>query len=277
MKNIKIPAAFAICGFLLSFIAGLFSHSHFGHIFLMALLFACIFAALGFIIQYLSGNVLSVEESAVAESASSSDEASQPAKKGTVVDIKVGDEDLPSEENSPQFFVGTNHQMLSKNDISASGKSEQPASKESQSQTMDTKIQDIDTVPSPDEGSEIPETNTAPADDDGFVPIPLQETAGNITGKEAGVPVKEKKKSDDISSDETAESESVKDETIDDLPDLQDMKSDDEEADEELVEDSEFSRKGEKTHKNSKAENDVKDAALMAKAISTVLAKDKQN
>ena len=91
------------------------------------------------------------------------------------------------------------------------------------------------------------------------------------------VPVKEEKKSDDISSDETAESESVKDETIDDLPDLQDMKSDDEEADEELVEDSEFSRKGEKTHKNSKAENDVKDAALMAKAISTVLAKDKQN
>src|SRR5574344_3089873 len=124
MKNIKIPAAFALCGFLLSFIAGLFSHSRFGHILLMALLFACVFAVLGFIIQYLTGNVLSIEESASPEGASQADMPQQPAK-GTVVDIKVGDEDLPSEDNSPQFFVGTNHQMLSNNDIAASGRSEE--------------------------------------------------------------------------------------------------------------------------------------------------------
>ena len=274
MKNIKIPAAFALCGFLLSFIAGLFSHSHFGHILLMALLFACVFAVLGFIIQYLSGNILSIEESASSEGASQSIEPSQTAK-GTVVDIKVGDEDLPSEENSPQFFVGTNHQMLSKNDISASGKSEPQTSKESQTQTMDTKIQDIDTVPLPDGSPDTPEKERETDSDDGFVPLPLQETAGNLSGKEAGTQVKQEKKNDDISSDETAETDSDKDETLDDLPDLQEMKSDDEDE-EGIVEDSDFSRKGE-TNKNSKAENDVKDAALMAKAISTVLAKDKQN
>lgn len=253
MKNSKFVIGFAACGFLLSFVAGLFSRSGFVHIILMAAIFAVVFGGLAFFIQFLMDGVLSIDgQAAPAEAA-----AESVPKTGGVVDITIQDEELPAEENSPQFFVGENHQMLNKNDYSADGIDDTGFSRkpESQEPEVDT-IHDSDTA--------APETKTAENgssddSDDGFVPVPLQETAKNMSGTEAAAP-----SDDDILN--------LEDDTLDELPELKDLKPADPD-DDGVVEDSDFSNAGDTKKSDAKAE--IKDAAIMAKAISTVLAKDK--
>lgn len=256
MKNIRFISVFAVCGFLLSFIAGLFSHSGFGHIVLMAVIFAAVFGMLAFLIQFLMDGVLSTEGQQVQTDAA----AESVPKTGGIVDITIQDEDLPAEENSPQFFVGENHQMLARNDYSA-GNSENTGFS-SQSVAPEA---DVDTIHEADAaagGSASAGESENEVSDDGFVPVPLQENAANMSGTEAASP----SDTDDIGS--------LEDDTLDELPDLKDLKPADPD-DENVVEDSDFSNAGNTKKTNEK--NEIKDAAIMAKAISTVLAKDKEN
>lgn len=107
MKKIKLSAGFALAGFAVSFVAGLFSRRGFFSIMLFALLFAAVFALLGFVIQLLFSSVLAVEPQA----------RSSPAPgTGNLVDIVVKDEELPGEAGAPSFDVGENRQMLRTDD-----------------------------------------------------------------------------------------------------------------------------------------------------------------
>ncbi|HAH63348.1 MAG TPA: hypothetical protein DCL73_14770 [Treponema sp.] len=258
MKNSKFIFGFAACGFLLSFVAGLFSHSGFGHIILMAAVFAVVFGALAFFIQFLMDGVLSIDGQTVPAEAA----AESVPKTGGVVDITIQDEELPAEENSPQFFVGDNHQMLNKNDYSAEGSDDTGFSRQSESSIADVDtIQEADTAVPESKSSEI----GGEADsDDGFVPVPLQETAKNMSGAESVSP-----SDDDIIN--------LEDDTLDELPELKDLKpagaADYDDVD--VVEDSDFSNAGDT--KKTDVKNEIKDATIMAKAISTVLAKEKEN
>ena len=265
MKNIKFVIGFAICGFLLSFAAGLFSHSGFFHIILMAVIFAGVFGALAFFIQFLMDGVLSIDGQSVSTEGTVVDSV---PKTGGVVDITVQDEELPVEENSPQFFVGNNHQMLNKNDYLENGNKASDFSKQS-----DSPVNDIDTIHELDRADSVEEQQENvenSASEEGFVPVSLQENAENLSGTEAVKPDKIKAEAD---ADDTEYVQNLENDTLDELPDLKDLKTSG--SDDDIIEDSDFSKAG-ATHKNDE-KTDVKDAAVMARAISTVLAKDKEN
>jgi len=260
MKDIKFITIFAACGFLLSFAAGLFSHSGFGHIILMAVIFAAVFGGLAFLIQFLMEGILRVD--AQTSPVTPEGEPELSSKKGGLVDIVVKDEELPSEENSPQFFVGSNHQMLNKSDyLPADRTPEKTAEK------IDT-INEPDIVPPPVVKKES-EDEYDDGSNDGFVPVPLQETAENISGREAGT-AEQQQPGTVYSNDDL---EHLEDDSLDELPELQDLKT--AESDDNVIKDSDFSKAGNK--KESKSDSTVQDAQLMARAISTVLAKDKDN
>ncbi|MBQ9494549.1 MAG: hypothetical protein IJR50_02785 [Treponema sp.] len=257
MKKLKFVISFAAFGFLLSFLFGLFSRSGIVRILLVALIFCAIFAVLGFVIQLLLDTILHVDN---VQAASSVAIGSVAPKTGSHVDIVVQDEALPTDENAPQFFVGENHQMLNEEDYDdgsvhgfAKTQSDADSEKEMPSGNVDT-IHELGNVAS-----------TAPiekktADGEGFVPVPLQETVQNMSSKEAG----------------TSSSGIKKDETLDELPnfqDLQDLQTSSMSVDD-IVEDSEFSSPPLKNKSAADRKFSENDTILMAKAISTALVKD---
>jgi hypothetical protein len=263
MKNIKFVIGFGICGFLLSFIAGLFSRSGIVHIILMAVIFAAIFAGLGFLIQFLMDGVLSIDGQPVSSAAEGTTEAAP--KTGGVVDITVQDEDLPSEENSPQFFVGDKHQLLNKKDYS-----DAPQVSDGFSSRSDAPVPEVDTVQEMDTAAaenKITENITDSDANEGFVSVPLQESAKKISEIKTAEYDTSKPAAD--SADDIL---NLEDDTLDELPELKDLKTSTSD-DDSFVEDSDFSRAGD--NRKSDQVPEVKNAAIMAKAISTVLAKDK--
>jgi hypothetical protein len=267
MKNSKFVIIFAICGFLLSFAAGLFSHSGFVHIFLVAAIFAIVFGALAFFIQFLMDGVLNINGQTIpAENA-----AESAPKTGGLVDITVQDEELPAEENSPQFFVGNNHQMLNRGDYSSKGNNPPDFST-----PVESSVADIDTIHEMEQPvSKKTKTESIKSSgntdlEEGFVPVSLQENAENISGKEAVVSDKTNSAGD---SDYLDDVQNLENDTLDELPDLKDLKTPG--SDDSIIEDSDFSKAG--ASKKNDEKTDEKDAAVMAKAISTVLAKDKEN
>ena len=239
MKRVRFIAGFALAGFLISFFFGLFSRGGIGRMLLYAFIFSAVFAVVGFAVQFIGSTFLNIDASAGGEG---------EAPRGTTgnnVDIVVQDEELPTEEGSPEFYVGENHQMLNKDDYAGGEKEGRSAG----SGAVDT----IHAV-----NGDVLSADRTEQSDDGFVPVQLHENARTISGKEAGV--------------DSDDGFSLKDDTLDDLPDLEDLAPSGE-----IVEDTAFSAASDKTKKSDKASKySEKDTTLMAKAISTALAKDKE-
>lgn len=260
MRGAKYIGVFAACGFILSFFAGLSSHSHILSILLKALIFAIIFGALGFGIVFVfnkflydgnsgdfSGDV-SVDNGAAA--------GASPAV-GQHVDITIQDEELAPSESDNHFVVGENHQMLTESDMKAS--------------------------------SRAPESNNS-----GFVPLRNFETVSNFSGNEAVAPssvgqqAAAEKPAEAVSA-VAAENSSATDygalpekkdgNDLDTLPDMETFAFGDgnsSEDDDDVTDtdtDSEFVSSASSRRKSDDAA-EVKDAALMAKAISSVLSNE---
>ena len=162
MKNIKFVAICAASGFILSLICGFFSKSGFGHIFLIALIFAVIFGALSFGISVIFDKFLSVDT--VAVDSGSSDSAEGPdgisaagAKPvlGQHVDLVIQEEELEHSGNQNHYDVGENHQMLNEGDYATNGE-----------QTEEQVV--------------VPKNE--------FVPVRNKETVTNFSGSEAVTP-----------------------------------------------------------------------------------------
>ena len=235
MKQVRFIAGFALAGFLISFCFGFFSRGGIGRMLLYAFIFSAVFAVVGFVVQFIGATFLNIDASAEDEG------SAQRGTTGNNVDIVVQDEALPTEEGSPEFYVGKNRQMLNKEGRSVSASSENG--------TVDT----IHAV-----NGDVLSTDRTEQTDDGFVPVQLHESARTISGKEAGA--------------DSDDGFSLKDDTLDDLPDLEDLAPSGE-----IVEDTAFSAASDKTKKSDKADKySEKDTTLMAKAISTALAKDKE-
>lgn len=284
MKNVKFSLAFAAFGFCLSFVVGLFSGAHAARVFLMALLFGAVFAALGFAVGFLLGGVLNVESGD-----SDAPAAQDAAPKGSVVNVVVQDEELPSDDGAPRFVVGSNRSMLSPSDYGersegggdVAGSSAGSAPREAPAPAV---------APSAGEGRENPETAARESGGasaraaespggggkakggDGFVPISLVENAQNVSGAEA------------VNDGGKSELSDLNDETLDDLPEFQELETGDDvdaavydgpsdETSDEYTSDSDFSRGGEP--RKSKGGGTNQDVETIAKAIQTVLIKDK--
>lgn len=238
MKGLKFSCIFAGCGFLLSFLFGLFSHTSILSVLLKALIFGIIFGVLGFCISFIFEKFL-YEDSAndFSTDVSQGDSGSVPGSagsKGQLVDITIQDEELEKSDSENHFMVGDNHQMLHESDIASKVKVEE--NKDSQP---------------------------------GFVPLKNFETLNGLSGKESVTP--------DAVTSQPAGSEkamaNAMEEGIDTLPDMNSLVYEDNsssDSDDDEVANTGFDS-ATSIHSSSNEVPEIKDAGLMAKAISSVL------
>ena len=235
MEGLKLSCVFAGCGFLLSFIFGLFSRTSILSVLLKALLFGILFGVLGFCISFIFEKFLyddSINEFStdISQGESGASAMSASGSKGQIVDITIQDEELEKSESDNHFMVGDNHQMLHDTDLSAKVKPEST-------------------------------TETQP----GFVPLKNFETINNISGKEAVSP-------DSGSAEKSKAAETVMDGGIDTLPDMNNLVYEDNSSAGSNEEGLNTVFDSTTSIQSSKGEvPEIKDAALMAKAISSVL------
>ncbi len=253
MRGAKYIGLFAGCGFILSFVSGLFSHSSILSVLLKALIFAVIFGLLGLGISFIYSKFLSDGTDGDYQSDYSAGSSSVPAggsALGNNVDITIQDEELAPSESDNHFVVGDNHQMLNDSDVRDTANTGSETSSSSQ----------------------------------GFVPLRNFETVKNFSGKEAVIPAEAVAAApvEQASTPEPAVrapspsfGSSNEDGGIDTLPDMENFvfsEGSDSDSDDDSGPgtDSEFvSSVGARKKHDGPAE--VQDAALMAKAISSVL------
>ena len=247
MKNIKFVAICAASGFVLSLICGFFSKSGFGRIFLIALLFGVIFGGLSFGISLIYDKFLNVEASGVENSAGAEGFSVTPEKKnlGQHVNIIIQEEPLEPSGNTNHYDVGENHQMLNESDY----------------KNKETK-----------EDKKEPEEKIIPKDE--FVPIRNLETVKNFSGNESTTPVEAEHRREVIAAQEAKKSGD-----LDVLPDMTEFKiaSSSENGEDDTVELSDSDESSfvhSVTDYKSSDGTEIKDASLMAKAISSILAEE---
>ena len=262
MKNVKFIAGFSIFGFLLSLISGLISHSSpAGVIFLHALIFALVFAFLAVGLQFVFEKVLDIDCQADQSAGTEAVSASGTGSEKHSVDFYVEDEELSDDDNDAQFFVGNNHQMLYEDDVS-------PENKNPSAEQEGSSLQE-----------EIARQN---GDSAGFVPVSFVEKPDTLSGTEAKSmnEIKSNEKKSEMSDGFEASPASDDNEPLDILPDLESIStsgissvsvSENSEPDA----DGAFNPSGHSGQEKSADEiAEGQDAAVMAKAISTLLAKD---
>ncbi len=248
MKNFRFVAICSASGFVLSLICGFFSKSGFLHIFLIALLFALIFAGLAFGISFIYDRFLLVEVAGGEQIAGDADIVNPANDKkvlGQHVDLVIQEEDLEQSGNQNHYEVGDNHQMLNESDY---------AQKNDNSKNEETIV---------------------PKNE--FVPLRNKETVTNFSGNEAITPKESEQRMDAI-----AQQEEKNGNDLDVLPDMSDLKvattSDAGESGDTIVlsdsEESDFVRSATNYTSSQGNEPEIKDASLMAKAISSILAEE---
>ena len=264
MKNIKFIIGFSIFGFLISFVSGFASNSTFLKMLLNAFIFLFVFAFLGAAIVFLWDKFLSTEFQNAEYVTSRNDNSSKTA--GQTVDITIQDEALQNDDNASQFFVGSNHQMLTKEDVAEKVKNNNTAS--DSPEKVDSWGSDIKTV-SVDKKQDVSDANNS-----GFVPVALAENPANISSSEAKSGLEYQNIDNNSKNNES--SGSVELDVLPDLQELQniqEMTSSKDVQEAPSVESTGFVVEDAKKAV-SEANADSKDAALMAKAISTLLSKE---
>lgn len=288
MKNVKFIIGFSIFGFLLSAVFGFNSQgNYFARVILHALIFAVVFAGLAVLIQFIFSRILEFD------SESGGDGGIAPAAAGSgasasshSVDIVVQDEDLPDDADASQFYVGNSRQMLSPEDsrqmnpAEENGNRFEPQEVPVAEAAPAEKVVQAAPVTLSEVAKQVSAENAAGSGAaSGFVPISLAETPKNVSSVESMTQADIKKVEKSASAPAAAGGGS--EEQLDSLPDLEDLSgfapsiSPAPSGDAEVESgDSGFS---ESVPGNSLTAEEVtsgKDAELMAKAISTLLAKE---
>lgn len=246
MRKVKAISTFAILGFLISFVFGLFSHSNFISIFLKALIFTIIFSVLGFLVTFVFSKFLDEDVSGDLASDVPTSSTHENNTKGKIVDLVIQDEELSPTQSDNNFNVGNNTFMLNSTDVNSEKLSENNA---------------------------------------GFVPLRNFETVTNMSEKEAENPrdiISEQNKAalgEGINQQNVVDSEGNAG-TIDVLPDMSyfesasennDFSNDSGDGDNEVF--------GASLSVSSKKKSDslvgeIQDTGLIAKAISSVLSEE---
>lgn len=239
MRGIKIGSVFAVCGFLLSFLSGLTSHTSILSVLIKAFCFAIVFGILGFAIDLVYTKFLAGESSGDFGGDSGSNESKNIGKQtnsnGHLVDITIEDEDLENSGSDNHFVINDNHQMLNESDLEKKAGSE----------------------------------NNVSDNSNGFVPLKNLETLKSLSGKEAINP-----ESAVVSSENVKPVVSSKDDELGVLPDMNNLSFENDSGsssdDEDVQTDEEFVSSA-NVHKHNDEPTEIKDASLMAKAISSIL------
>ena len=273
MNNPKAVIVSAVCGFVLSFLAGLISHVTFGMILIRAALFAAVFVAVSVLVSYLYKHFLADDDVDNLNQPSTHEKTAGP-KPGSVVDITIDDAEIPQDENGPQFFVGKNHDMLRSGDFETVQK-HMPAPKEKEP----VREEGVPVKNGTDSRSfeNLSDTENSSVKT-GFVPVTLGTPITNVSDSDSS------EKNDSVIAKDSVDTMDAPVEDLDELPDISELISDSNETipdEDKVISDSDFALHGEKTSQTSPSVNtgkpaETKDAAVMAQAIRTILAKDEQ-
>lgn len=239
MHKVKVISGCAAFGFILSFVFGLFSHSKFYFILLKALIFALIFAVVGLLISFVFSKFL--DDDSPSEFASSDDSGSAAQKQGA--NLVVVDQEFERGDSENHFVVGEKHQMLNESDIEHTDDS-----------SADKK-----------------------SSESGFVPLRNTETMNNISGTEAVKTDSQASSTTYVDSAVVKNTDSAISEGLDTLPDMENFNFESKPlnvvtSSDDSVSSSSFGFSSEKKETEGM---EVQDAALMAKAISSVLSEEK--
>lgn len=279
MKNLKFIAGFSIFGFLLSIFSSLKNVSRsFGGRFFIALCFALGFGILAAAIMFVTQKFVLAENTAdISDSGNSSGKNPNNSVSGSQpVDIVVQDEDLPSEDGGPQFYVGENHQMLNDEDLQDMKKVSEPEETEDSGSSELRQKKEAENIS--ETAAQIKKENSSSVNA-GFVPLNFAENPSNISSVESKSvnDVKSSPESDDSSASGENNSEA-----LDVLPDLDALSEAVPAAGSDssgFSENSDFSENkntvSASSGDSSTEKSSGQDAELMAKAISTLLSKDK--
>lgn len=236
MRGIKIGAVFAVCGFLLSFVSGLFSHTSILSVLLKAVLFAVIFGILGFGIDFIFSKFLGGEGADDFGIGTASDNSGSVKQNNTghLVDITIEDEDLEKSTSDNHFVINESHQMLNESDLENKAGS----------------------------GS-----GDGAAPENGFVPLKNLETLKSLSGKEAVHPDSAVVPVESVVKTSSGDG-------LDVLPDMNNLSFENDSnssTDESEVETDDDFVSSAQVHKHNDEPTEIKDASLMAKAISSIL------
>ena len=294
IKNIKFIIGFSIAGFLLSFFFGLFSGSKFGIILFKALIFCLIFGAIGVGIDFLYTNFLDVPGSDAAPDAPASADGAA-GQVGQTVDITIQDEDLPAAENAPGFFVGANRQMLNPEDSSdTTAAVEETRENIARTEEYTPVIKTEDAAPvssaggaaiSPAQASDSAVTAAASHSEkeaaikndaaQGFVPISLAENVPDIAEVSDVSADSAKKSVNEVNTEPPPASETEELGILPDFDNMENFMPDVSEDNSSVGEEVSGGNYVPVAQKRKSAPAGETDAETMAKAISTLLTKEK--
>lgn len=273
MINPKYIGIAATVGFVLSFLIGIFSGISFGLLLLRALICAAIFAAVGAGGSFLYQKFLSDGQS---ESVSDVSDASaeKASRVGGIVDIKIGDESLPEDEEGPRFNVSGTRPALRSVGL-ASVAPQAPVNKPEPTPTPAPEPLSSETVQPLASGQEA----EAPVQKDSqpaFQPMNLVQAT-----KSSDQPLPETAVEDGSPANASGAATPSASDGLEELPDISAF-SGGEEADvtaddEDVVRDSEFAMGDEpRSSRSSSGERPAMEqsASVMAQAIRTILAKN---
>ena len=275
MRSIKALIVSAAFGFLLSFVFGLFSHAAILIVLIRALIIAAVFAGLGFGISLVSDKFL-FDDSDSSDISVDSTPVSNPSV-GSKVDLFVHDEELSPGDSENNYYVDDNSkQMLNASDMKSSkapvfnqpqvSAAEDVAAPAAAAQAAAGGMPAIDADSAGDggvsqAGREAPSPSAASAEG---------EKVGDARAAEAGP-------SASPSQPDAAQTSGA--EGLDTLPDMSSFvmenssSSSEEEANDSSVEsDSHFVTTV--SHSSGSGDAGIQDAAVMAKAISSVLSSE---
>lgn len=274
MINPKYIGIAAGVGFVLSFLIGIFSGISFGLVLLRALICAVIFAAVGAGGSFLYQKFLSDGQSETVSDAP----VEKVSRTGGVVDITIGDETLPEDEQGPRFNVGMTRSSLKAAGLASEGARPQPQFASYAPSPAAPMAQEAAQAMQ----QEVPPQPAVPADSGeaaSFQPMNLVDatTASASSPAPAAQPVPQEAP---VSS---GGGESAASDGLEELPDIGFFSSDSSEEDGEgageIVSDSEFAMEDDaRSFRSSSSSGGTpateQSASVMAQAIRTILAKN---
>ena len=266
MIKIK-PIIFSACAaFVLSFVTALAVKSGFPVSILKAFIFALLFGALAVGVQFVYAKFL-------AEGSASAEVREEPKLMGSKVDLVVSEEDLPEDKDAPVFYVEGKH-VLSNDDVSsvkaAAAESSISAARQNEALDAAEKVREQKAAENIVQAAAA-NVSESPAPAPAARPV-VEEEVPKVNGAEPSFsPVNLAGGAPSVSPAKTGDDE------LDDLPDIGDIGGGvSSESSGDVIEDSEFAEQGmarprRQTELADGKVADVKDAPIMAQAISTIL------
>ena len=272
MRSIKALIVSAAFGFLLSFVFGLFSHAAILIVLLRALIIAVVFAGLGFGISLVSDKFL-FDDSDSSDISVDSTPVSNPSV-GSKVDLFVHDEELSPGDSENNYYVDDNSkQMLNASDMKSS-----KAPVFNQPQVSAAEDVAAPAAAAQAAAGEMPAIDADSAGNGGVSQAAPSPSAGSAEGEKAG-DVRAAEAGPSASPSQPDAAQTSGSEGLDTLPDMSSFvmenssSSSEEEANDSSVEsDSHFVTTV--SHSSGSGDAGIQDAAVMAKAISSVLSSE---